>query len=321
MATMRMLTALLRRLDSALPEGDRSLVSQDDRSLQDNIPLVAETIDTWAHRNGVYGFGAERAAKTLVENRASWGTMCDIFTGLCSIDSQALREFADIVAGGSGTGVRTVRKAFGTRSSSHKGKIVIQPHFCVAYCVEDGRVTSVVFSRPLDNFALCAVRVTLPADSGFFVWCFANLFQAHPRHADDRTILSVMVQIRELFSFLQGTDRSEALWGGVDPICREFSRGFVPLSLAQWQQLLAIFAKDRGYRVRPVGNSYEVRSAIWADSHLLTRMHLGPDAPEMLLEIDRIEAERVCSFYFFILRTFPRHVSCRCGKRYTRRGV
>ena len=85
---MRMLTALLRRLDSALSDDDTRL---------------AETIGAWAARHNMYDFGPElaaAAARALVANQACWGTMCEIWTGhQCT--SQALMEFADIVAGGS----------------------------------------------------------------------------------------------------------------------------------------------------------------------------------------------------------------------------
>ena len=282
MVTMRMLTALLRRLDSALSDDAR----------------LAETIGAWAARHNMYDFGPElaaAAARALVANQACWGTMCEIWTGhQCT--SQALMEFADIVAGGSGTSVRTAREAI--VGDAPASRILMQPRFRAVCCVgRGGQVGSFVFAT---DSGLCAVSVTLPADSEFFTWCFVQR-------------LGSSEQIRELFSFLEGTDPREALWGSVDAGCREFSRGSVPLSLQQWREVLGIYASDRKYRVRSVEVSDEVYHAIWNDSGPVTKVHLervGWRGIETLLAIDRLEAGgRVCSFYLLTFRMFPRYVS------------
>ena len=286
MATMRMLTALLRRLDSALSDDAR----------------LAETIGAWAARHNMYDFGPEwaaAAARALVANQGCWGTMCEIWTGYQCTD-RALMEFADIVAGGSGMSVRTAREAI--VGDAPASRILMQPRFRAVCCVDrGGQVRSFVFATVS---GLCAVSVTLPADSEFFTWCFVQR-------------LGSSKQIRELFSFLEGTDPREALWGSVDAGCREFSRGFLPLSLEQWREVLRIYASDRKYRVRSVEVSDEVYRAIWNDSGPVTKVHLkGAEnwrrshGIETLLAIDRLEAGgRVCSFYLLTVRMFPRYVS------------
>ena len=279
---MRMLTALLRRLDSALSDDAR----------------LAETIGAWAARHNMYDFGPEwaaAAARALVANQGCWGTMCEIWTGYQCTD-RALMEFADVVAGGSGTSVRTAKEAF--VGDAPASRILMQPRFRAVCCVDrGGQVRSFVFATVS---GLCAVSVTLPADSEFFTWCFVQR-------------LGSSEQIRELFSFLEGTDPREALWGSVDAGCREFSRGSVPLSLQQWREVLGIYASDRKYRVRSVEVSDEVYRAIWNDSGPVTKVHLervGWRGIETLLAIDRLEAGgRVCSFYLLTVRMFPRYVS------------